>query len=155
MVWACCWMRPRRSGTPGWRFLIWGDGDERPALEQRVKDENIGNVVFKGRVEKKLVPSIVSRADVNLTHNTPSPLFRFGISFNKLFDYLAAGKPVLSDFPCPYNPAVTYGAGLDVQHPDAASVAHRVEEMAAMGPEERTSSPAMPCVRPMIMTLRN
>ena len=80
---------------------------------------------------------IVSRADVNLAHNTPSPLFRFGISFNKLFDYLAAGKPVLSDFPCPYNPAVTYGAGLDVQHPDAASVARRVEEMAAMGPEER------------------
>lgn len=119
------------------RFLIWGDGDERPALERRVKDENIGNVVFKGRVEKKLVPSIVSRADVNLAHNTPSPLFRFGISFNKLFDYLAAGKPVLSDFPCPYNPAVTYGAGLDVQHPDAASVARRVEEMAAMGPEER------------------
>lgn len=122
---------------PRVRFLIWGDGDERPALERRVKDENIGNVVFKGRVEKKLVPSIVSRADVNLAHNTPSPLFRFGISFNKLFDYLAAGKPVLSDFPCPYNPAVTYGAGLDVQHPDAASVARRVEEMAAMGPEER------------------
>ncbi len=122
---------------PRVRFLIWGDGDERPALERRVKDENIGNVVFKGRVEKKLVPSIVSRADVNIAHNTPSPLFRFGISFNKLFDYLAAGKPVLSDFPCPYNPAVTYGAGLDVQHPDAASVARRVEEMAAMGPEER------------------
>ena len=74
---------------------------------------------------------------MNIAHNTPSPLFRFGISFNKLFDYLAAGKPVLSDFPCPYNPAVTYGAGLDVQHPDAASVARRVEEMAAMGPEER------------------
>ena len=40
---------------PRVRFLIWGDGDERPALERRVKDENIGNVVFKGRVEKKFV----------------------------------------------------------------------------------------------------
>ena len=80
---------------------------------------------------------VYKRQDVNLAHNTPSPLFRFGISFNKLFDYLAAGKPVLSDFPCPYNPAVAYGAGLDVQHPDDASVARRVEEMAAMGPEER------------------
>ena len=122
---------------PRVRFLIWGDGDERPMLEQRVKDENIGNVVFKGRVEKKFVPSIVSRADVNFAHNTPSPLFRFGISFNKMFDYLAAGKPVLSDFPCPHNPSVTYKAGLDVQHPDAKSVARRVEEMAAMGPDER------------------
>lgn len=117
---------------PRVRFLIWGDGDERPALEQRVRDEQIGNVIFKGRVEKKFVPSIVSRADVNLAHNTPSSLFRFGISFNKMFDYLAAGKPILSDFPCPYNPAVDNGAGLDVQRPEAASVARRIEEMACM-----------------------
>lgn len=121
---------------PRVRFLIWGDGDERPMLEQRVKDENIGNVVFKGRVEKKFVPSIVSRADVNFAHNTPSPLFRFGISFNKMFDYLAAGKPVLSDFPCSHNPSVTYKAGLDVQCPDAKSVARRVEEMADMDRQE-------------------
>lgn len=123
--------------NPRVRFLIWGDGDERAALEQRVRDEHIDNVIFKGRVEKKFVPSIVSRADVNFAHNTPSPLFRFGISFNKMFDYLAAGKPVLSDFPCPYNPAVAYGAGLDVQRPGAATVARRVEEMATMGQEEQ------------------
>lgn len=123
--------------NPRVRFLIWGDGDERAALEQRVRDEHIDNVIFKGRVEKKFVPSIVSRADVNFAHNIPSPLFRFGISFNKMFDYLAAGKPVLSDFPCPYNPAVAYGAGLDVQRPGAATVARRVEEMATMGQEEQ------------------
>ena len=122
---------------PRVRFLIWGDGDEREALQQRVAEENISNVVFKGRVEKKYVPYITSCADLNIAHNTPSSLFRFGISFNKLFDYLAAGKPVLSDFPCPYNPAVAYGAGLDVQRPGAATVARRVEEMAAMGPDER------------------
>ena len=74
------------------KFLIWGAGDELEALQKRVADEHIENVVFKGRVEKKYVPYIVSRADVNIAHNTASPLFRFGISFNKLFEYLAAGK---------------------------------------------------------------
>ena len=127
----------REVKDPRVRFLVWGDGDERPALEKRVQDEKIGNVVFKGRVEKKFVPSIVSRADVNIAHNTPSPLFRFGISFNKMFDYLAAGKPVLSDFLCPYNPATDHGAGLDVQQPDAVSIARAVEKMAAMPPQER------------------
>lgn len=127
----------REVKDPRVRFLVWGDGDERPALEKRVQDEKIGNVVFKGRVEKKFVPSIVSRADVNIAHNTPSPLFRFGISFNKMFDYLAAGKPVLSDFPCPYNLATDHGAGLDVQQPDAVSIARAVEKMAAMPPQER------------------
>lgn len=123
--------------NPRVRFLIWGDGDERPALEQRVRDEHIDNVIFKGRVEKKFVPSIVSRADVNFAHNTPSPLFRFGISFNKMFDYLAAGKPVLSDFPCPYNPALQCGAGITVNDVSPANIAAAVDKLAALPEEER------------------
>lgn len=118
--------------NPKVKFLIWGDGDERTALEQRVKDENITNVVFKGYVEKKYVPSIVSQADLNIAHNTPSPLFRFGISFNKMFDYLAAGKPVLSDFPCKYNPAVQMGAGVDVSEPTAENIVQQISQLAEM-----------------------
>lgn len=117
---------------PRVKFLIWGDGDELPVLRQRVLDEQIGNVVFKGRVDKKYIPDIVSRADLNLAHNTPSSLFRFGISFNKLFDYLAAGKPILSDFPCKYNPAVQCGAGLSVDNPTAKNIANQVEVFAAL-----------------------
>ena len=121
---------------PRVRFLIWGDGDEREALQQRVAEENISNVVFKGRVEKKYVPYITSSADLNIAHNTPSSLFRFGISFNKLFDYLAAGKPVLSDFPCPYNPAVLLHASLCVDDPTAQNIAQAVTQVAAMEREQ-------------------
>lgn len=120
---------------PRVKFLIWGDGDQRAALEQRVREEEISNVVFKGKVEKKYIPSIVSRADINLAHNDPSPLFRFGISFNKLFDYLAAGKPVLCDFPCPYNPAIQCGAGISVDAPSSGKIAAAVESMSAL-PQE-------------------
>ena len=115
--------------NPRLKFLIWGDGDELGALRKRAEDERIENVAFKGRVDKRYVPYIVSRADVNFAHNTPSPLFRFGISFNKLFDYLAAGKPVLSDFPCPYNPAVQAGAGLNVDEPAPENIAAAVEAL--------------------------
>ena len=121
---------------PKVRFLIWGDGDERTALEQRVLDEKIHNVVFKGRVEKKYVPYITSCADLSIAHNTPSSLFRFGISFNKLFDYLAAGKPILSDFPCPYNPAVMLDASLCVDDPTAQNIAQAVMEVADMDCEQ-------------------
>lgn len=117
---------------PRIRFLIWGDGDELDALQQRVREEAIPNVVFKGRVDKRYVPFIVSCADLNIAHNTPARLFRFGISFNKLFDYLAAGKPVLSDFPCPYNPAVHYGAGTQVEDPTPENIAAAVEYFAGL-----------------------
>lgn len=111
---------------PRVRFLVWGDGDELPALRQRLIDENIKNVVFKGKVEKCYVPYIVSRADLNFAHNTPSPLFRFGISFNKLFDYFAAGKPILVDFPCSYNPAVKMGAAREVVAATPENVAKEI-----------------------------
>lgn len=117
---------------PRVKFLIWGDGDERAALEQRLADEQIKNVVFKGTVEKKYVPYVVSHADLNIAHNTPSPLFRFGISFNKLFDYLAAGKPVFSDFPCPYNPAVQHGAGTALERPTPQAIAQAVQQFCAL-----------------------
>ncbi len=97
------------------KFLIWGDGDEREVLERRVADEGISNVAFKGRVDKKNVAYITSRADVNLVHCFESPIFRFGISMNKLFDYFAAGRPIYCDFKCKYNPAISENAGVDAK----------------------------------------
>ena len=118
--------------NPRVRFLIWGDGDERAALEQRVRDEYIDNVIFKGRVEKKFVPSIVSRADVNIAHCISTPVDRYGISFNKMFEYFAAGKIVLSDFPTEYNPALQCHAGITVEEASAPNIAEAIGHLAAL-----------------------
>jgi len=96
------------------RFLIWGDGDEKELLEKRCKEEGINNVVFKGRVDKKYVAYITCQADINLLHNDSSPILRFGLSMNKLFDYFAAGKPILCDFESKYNPVIMQNAGIEV-----------------------------------------
>lgn len=118
--------------NPKIRFLIWGNGDELEMLKNRTVEEKIDNVIFKGHVDKKHIPYITSRADLNIAHNEPSPLFRFGISFNKLFDYLAAGKPVLCDFPSKYNPAIIYEAGIEVANPSAEQIAIAVEKIAGL-----------------------
>lgn len=125
----------KRVTEPRVRFLIWGDGDQRARLEQRARDERIGNVVFKGSVAKDAVPYIVSRADLNFAHNAPQEIFRFGISFNKLFDYMAGEKPILCDFPCRYNPALRLGAGIQVEDPAPERIAGAVMEMSRL-PEE-------------------
>ena len=109
------------------RFLIWGDGEELSQLEERIAEENITNVLIKGRVDKKYIPYITSLADLNIIHNNPSALFRFGISFNKMFDYLAAGRPTLTDFPCQYNPAIEGGAGIMVEDDSAVYIAKKID----------------------------
>jgi len=108
----------KRVTDPRIRFLIWGDGDELPALRQRVRDEGIRNVAFKGRVEKKYVPSIVCRADYTYINGADNGIFRFGISPNKLFDYFAAGKPVIMCMRVKYNPAERFSCGLICQTPE-------------------------------------
>lgn len=115
------------------RFLLWGKGDELESLQRRVMDEHIENVVFKGYVDKKYVPSIASQADLNIVSFLPASVDeKYGISPNKMFDYMAAGKPILTVFPCKYNPAVQIGAGEGVGAPSVANIAEAVERFAEM-----------------------
>lgn len=111
------------------RFLIWGAGDELEQLQARAIREKIDNVVFKGYIDKRYVAYITQQADLNLVHNNPSEVFKYGISFNKLFDYMASGKPTLSTFPCKYNPAVYEGTGVDVQSPTPQEIAKTIDRL--------------------------
>lgn len=111
------------------RFLIWGTGDELEKLKMRVNREKIENVVFKGYVEKKYIAYITKQADLNLIHNNPSDIFKYGISFNKIFDYLASGKPTLTTFPCKYNPAVYEGAGVEVKDSTPQEIARTIDQL--------------------------
>lgn len=113
-------------------FLIWGDGEEKERLIERVKNENITNVKFKGRVEKKYIPYITSCANLNLAHCNSSKLFRFGISFNKIFDYLAAGKPIICDFKSNYNPVIVMNAGQEITEPNSEKVANVIDIFSCM-----------------------
>ena len=111
------------------KFLIWGDGDEKEELDERIKSEHITNVAFKGRVDKKYIPFITSHADVNLMNGLENPIFRFGISPNKLFDYFAAGKPILCNFSSKYNPVITEKAGLEYDPNKPGDFAEKLSEI--------------------------
>ena len=77
-------------------FLIYGDGDKKEELQRLVREMEITNVRFKGRVEKQYIPFILSKCDLAYNEEGQLGLFNYGSSPNKLFDYLAAGLPILS-----------------------------------------------------------
>ncbi len=85
------------------RFLIWGAGDQVDILSKRCKDEGIKNIAFKGKVDKKYVPGIISKSDINMIHWEMSGDLDYGPSFNKMFEYLAAGRPIFSTLQTPYS----------------------------------------------------
>ena len=118
--------------NPHVRFLIWGDGDELEKLKERVIKEHINNVVFKGSIGKLFIPFITSQADLNIMHNSPAPVLKYGLSANKLFDYAAAGKPIFSDFECGMNPATVYHAGITYAEDNAEGIAQVIDKFASM-----------------------
>lgn len=94
------------------QFLIYGDGSDRIPLEKFCKENNINNVKFKGHVEKKFIPYILSKSDVNILHFEQNALKKYGASLNKLFEYFASGKPTLSDCEFGYDLINRYKAGI-------------------------------------------
>lgn len=123
--------------NPKIRFLVWGDGNELEHMKGRVQNEHVENLVFKGRVEKKYIPYITTKADLNLVHNTESSIMRFGLSMNKIFDYFAAGRPILIDFIAPYNPVIDNCAGIQPNSSLVQDIAAAVDLFATMEEEEQ------------------
>jgi glycosyltransferase involved in cell wall biosynthesis len=81
---------------PKIELYLFGDGTEKDELTKYCQDKGINNVFFKGRVNKKFIPNILSKSDLNIIGYASADVFKYGVSHNKLFEYLAAGKPILS-----------------------------------------------------------
>ncbi|MDQ0428389.1 glycosyltransferase involved in cell wall biosynthesis [Planomicrobium stackebrandtii] len=91
------------EGIEDIKILIYGSGDESEMLKQRCEIENINNVIFKGRVEKKYIPAILKKSHANILHNSSTSLDKYGQSQNKFFEYLAAGKPIIQTYSTGYS----------------------------------------------------
>lgn len=78
-------------------FYIYGDGPDRKVLEEKCREEGIGNVFFKGYIDKKYIPYVLSRSDLNILNLKPAGTQKYGNSSNKLFEYFAAGNPVIAN----------------------------------------------------------
>lgn len=117
------------------KFLVWGDGDEVEIIEKRIKNENINNFVLKGKVEKKYIPYILSKADVCLMHGQTSGISKYGMSLNKSFEYLASGKPIITTINGKYNYITNNRAGYYVRSDDVENYANVVLKVKNMKPD--------------------
>lgn len=123
---------------PDIRFLVYGGGDDLEALEKARREKGLDNLRFKGRVDKKNIPYILSKSNVALLNYAPwsTAIYRFGNSQNKLFEYLASGKPVLSNVKIAYNPADRRHCSLAAASPDGEDYAGAVLKLYRLPREE-------------------
>jgi glycosyltransferase involved in cell wall biosynthesis len=111
----------------GIRIIIVGQGPEEPRLRALATD--VPNIVFAGPVVKPDVPATLRAFDVCYVGYHSSPLYRFGISPNKVFDYMAAGRPVILAASAANDPVRDAGCGVTVPPDDPAALAGAIRSL--------------------------
>jgi glycosyltransferase involved in cell wall biosynthesis len=101
------------------------------------------NAVFLEQVDRTELVHAFRLADTGYQSLLPSALFRFGVSSNKLLDYLSAGLPVLYAVRTGNDPIRESGAGLTVDPEDSGAIGKALLRLASMSIEEGTAMGAL------------
>ena len=121
------------------QIVLVGTGPERDRLLHRVEQENLTNVTLLPSVPKSAVPRLLAALDIAYIGLLPEPLFRFGISPNKLMDYMMAAKPVVMAIEAGNDPVSEAGCGITVAPNDAVAVAQAVLRLTNLSEAERAA----------------
>jgi glycosyltransferase involved in cell wall biosynthesis len=128
----------RLRGREDLRFLLVGDGPAKSALVAEAARRELPNVEFRDPVAKQAMPALLAEADAGLMVLKEAPLFAFGVSPNKLFDYFGASLPTVCNVPGEVAAMVRdAGAGEQAADNSGTALADAIVRLAARSPAER------------------
>ena len=130
-------MIEQRTDAPAMHLRLIGDGKEKPNLQALVAERGLTSVSFEDPVTKSEVRERMRDADILIITWRDSPLYANGISPNKLYDYMAAARPVVIAVNTPINPVAEADGGVSVPPEDPAALADGLIELAGVSAEER------------------
>lgn len=129
----------RSPDAPTVDITLVGAGISKAGLQAMAAARGLSNVRFLPPVAKHAMPALLASADACYLQFKDSPLYQWGVSPNKLFDYLLAAKPVLYAANVRTNPVVAANAGIALTPGDAPALAEAIRALAAMPAGERAA----------------
>ncbi|MBS4192613.1 glycosyltransferase family 4 protein [Bacillus sp. FJAT-49705] len=97
------------------QILLLGEGPEKNNLINMFKQTGCSNITFLNKVDRTQVPHILNQSDLCLFHLKYTPVFKYGISSNKLFDYMLSKKPMIFAVDTSYDFAKEAECGVSIQ----------------------------------------
>ncbi len=107
-------------------IVLIGDGQEKENLIKYTKDNSVNNITFIGRISKDAIPDALSKMDALYIGLQKQPLFRFGTSANKMFDYMLAAKPIISSITAGNDPVADANCGVSVEGENEKAIADAI-----------------------------
>ena len=118
-------------------LVLIGSGQEKDRLQKYVIDNEITNVCFISPQPKELIPVCLNQMDVLYIGLQRQSLFRFGISPNKMFDYMMAAKPIIQAIEAGNNLVKEADCGVYAEPENVEAIAQAVLKLKAASSEER------------------
>jgi len=117
-------------------FVIIGKGPEKETLNKLIQKENLNNVYILEAINKEEIPSLLELFDFLYIGLQYQPLFRFGISPNKLIDYMMAGKPIIQAIKAGNNVVKEVGCGIDIEPENPKAITKAINILLNKSSEE-------------------
>lgn len=127
----------KKLELPGIHFVLLGDGSEKTSLQQMVINEKLKNVTFLPPISKLSIPNFLKQCDCIYIGGKNSPLYRFGVSFNKLYDSMMSGKPIIYAIDAPNNDVIDYNCGIAIKPDDANEIVKAIDVLFHMDIKSR------------------
>lgn len=118
-------------------FVLVGQGPKKEALQNKAKEIGLTNIKFLSPVLKTSIPEILDSMDVLFIGWNKEPLYHFGVSPNKLMDYMMAAKPIIHAVEATNDSVAESGCGISVAPEDPVAIAEAVVTLSRMTREER------------------
>ena len=131
-----CLLDVAKQEKNSFEIVLIGKGPEKQALQKRIKAENISNVTILSSIPKTSMPSFLKSIDIAYIGLLPQPLFRFGISPNKLIDYMMAAKPIIMAIDAGNDIVSDVGCGITTLPSDVKAIGDAIMKLSKLPSEE-------------------
>ena len=115
-------------------IVLIGNGANKTKLQE--ESNNLDNVFFLDAVKKTQVARFLASCDVLYIGWHDLPIYRFGISPNKLFDYMLAKKPIIHSVTAGNDLVQTSNCGISVSAGDVSEIVRAIKLMSTFKKEE-------------------
>ena len=119
------------------KYILIGNGNVKDELIEYAKSNNVTNVEFLDPILKDNMDNALQLLDVCFISLKKQNLFNYGVSPNKLFDYMMAARPVIYAVEASNDPVKDWGCGITVPAEDPKAVAEAVIKIKNLTDEEK------------------
>ena len=118
-------------------FNFIGEGEKKEELIKKSEEYNLKNVRFYPPINKNLIPNTLKNGDVMIVVAKNTPLYKYGISFNKMYEYFASSKPIIFSGNVANDMVKEANAGISVEAENIEKIKEAVLSLYNMSKTER------------------